>query len=79
MRGDLEALVRDYWQEINQHMLDPIRRKSVVSAQTRADRLSRVPSAGPSQGVVGKPAAKPKTEDDLHDLAWERLQQERPT
>lgn len=78
MRGDLESLVRDYWQEVNTNMYDPIRRKSVVTAQTRADRVSRVPSAGPGNQVMGKGAAKPKTEDDIHEAAWDRMQQERP-
>jgi hypothetical protein len=77
MDGDLEALVREYWQEVNTSMLDPVRRRSVVSAQTRADRISRVPSSGPGGAPLGKGAAKPKTEDDLHEAAWDRLVEQR--
>jgi hypothetical protein len=77
MRGDIEGLVREYWQDVNTNMLDPIRRSAAVKLQQRGDRVARVPTAGPGSGPVGKGGTKPKSEDDLHDQAWEALQAQR--
>lgn len=77
MRGDVEALVREYWQDVNTNMLDPIRRSAAVKLQQRGDRVARVPTAGSGSGPVGKGGTKPKSEDDLHDQAWDALQAQR--
>lgn len=75
MDGDTEALVKEYWQAVNKHMLDPIRRSAAAQAQARGERIRRVPTSGPGTGVVGQGGApKPKTEDELHDQAWDALQ-----
>jgi hypothetical protein len=59
--------------------LDPIRRQALVSEQQRAQRRANLPPSGPrtSQLGAGQKKEKPKTEDELHEQAWEALTQQR--
>lgn len=70
------TLVEDYWKQYESRVLDPVRRKATVPAVERGERIRRLPSSGPSTQALGKgPPAKPKTEEELHDAAWNALEE----
>lgn len=70
------TLVKDYWTETTGLIIDPIRSKASDEAISRAERVSRLPKFPQRGGPVGAPRRnekKPKTEDELHDQAWDAL------
>jgi hypothetical protein len=72
-------LVPAFLKRYETQALDPIRRQALVSEQQRAQRRANLPPSGPrtSQLGAGQKKEKPKTEDELHEQAWEALTQQR--
>lgn len=70
------TLVADYWKETTGLIVEPIRSKTSQEAITRAERVGRLPVMPKRGGPIGAPRRtekKPKTEDELHDQAWDAL------
>lgn len=69
-------LVEDFWKRTTAAVLDPVRRSASAQVAQRVDRASRLPSVPRSTNAMGTPRPpKPKTEEDLHDAAWNALNQ----
>lgn len=72
------TLVDDYWKKATAAVLDPIRKNAAAQVAARADRIGRLPSVPRSTTAIGAPKPpKPKTEDDLHDAAWNAVTSQR--
>jgi hypothetical protein len=72
------SLVDDYWKKATAAVLDPIRKNAAAQVAQRAERIGRLPSVPRSTTAIGQPKPpKPKTEDDLHDAAWNAALQQR--
>ncbi len=70
------TVVRDYWEETTSLMVAPIRDKASSEAVSRAEKVRRLPVMPSRGGPVGQPRRaekKPKTEDELHEQAWDAL------
>ncbi len=70
------TLVNDYWKETTGLIVEPIRSKTSQEAITRAQRVGRLPVMPKRGGAIGaprRPAAKPKTDDEVHEQAWDAL------
>lgn len=70
------SLVKDYWAETTGLIVEPIRSKVSSEAVSRAERVNRLPVMPKRGGPIGAPRRgekKPKTEDELHDQAWDAL------
>lgn len=73
MSGDM-AVATEWWNNRQKRMFDPFRRQATVNPREQAQRVSRLPKPGAgtqSYGTGGAP--KPKTEDELHEAAYEAL------
>lgn len=71
-------LVEDFWKRTTAAVLDPVRRSASAQVAQRVDRAQRLPSVPRSTNAIGAPRPpKPKTEEDLHDAAWNALTQAR--
>lgn len=71
------TLVADYWKETTGLIVEPIRSKTSQEAVTRAQRVGRLPVMPKRGGAIGAPrrsdAKKPKTDDEVHEQAWDAL------
>jgi len=73
MQGDM-SIASEWWAQWQKQLLDPYRRSATVQTRESAQRIARLPKAGPSSQTLGAGGpAKPKTEDELHDAAFEAL------
>lgn len=75
MQGDM-SIAQEWWSAWQKGLLDPFRRGAAVNAQQVAGRVRRLPRPGAgtqSLGTGGPP--KPKSEDELHEAAFEAWQQ----
>ncbi len=69
-------LVEDFWKRTTAAVLDPVRRSASAQVAQRVDRAQRLPTIPRSTNAIGTPRPpKPKTEEDLHDAAWNALNQ----
>lgn len=68
------SLVEDFWKRTNAAVLDPVRKSAAAQVSQRVDRIGRLPSAAKSNTALpAQKPPKPKTEEDLHDAAWNAL------
>jgi hypothetical protein len=70
-------LVADYWKETTGLIVEPIRSKTSQEAITRAQRVRGLPVMPKRGGAIGAPRRnekpKPKTDDEVHEQAWDAL------
>jgi hypothetical protein len=68
------SLVDDFWKKATAAVLDPVRKNAAAQVAQRVERVQRLPGVPRSTTAVGAPRPpKPKTEDDLHDAAWNAM------
>jgi hypothetical protein len=69
-------LVDDFWHDTTGDVVEPIRESTQATLRTRAERVNNLPKftgrTGPV-GAQGKPKTLPKTEEELHDAAFDAL------
>lgn len=74
--GQDPQLVEDFWKRTTAAVLDPVRRSASAQVAQRVDRAQRLPSVPRSTNAIGTPRPpKPKNEDEMHDAAWNALNQ----
>jgi len=67
-------LVEDFWKKTTAAVLDPVRRNASAQVAQRVDRAQRLPSVPRSTNAIGTPRPpKPKTEEDMHEAAWNAM------
>lgn len=68
------SLIDDFWKRTTAAVLDPVRKNAAAQIAQRVDRVNRLPSAAKSNTALpGAKPAKPKTEEELHDAAWDAM------
>jgi|PlaIllAssembly_1097288.scaffolds.fasta_scaffold03983_2 hypothetical protein len=73
MSGDM-SIATEWWANRQKRMFDPFRRQATVNPRESAQRVSRLPKAGPGTQTLGQGGpGKPKTEDELHEAAFDAL------
>jgi hypothetical protein len=73
MSGDM-SIASEWWAQRRKSMFDPFRRQGVMAPREQAARVARLPRTGPATQTLGTGGPpKPKTEDELHDAAFDAL------
>lgn len=73
MSGDM-TIATEWWEQRRKSMFDPFRRAGLVTPREQAARVARLPRTGPATQTLGTGGPpKPKTEDELHDAAFDAL------
>jgi hypothetical protein len=69
------SLVEDFWKRATAAVIDPVRKSAAAQVAQRVQRVERLPSAQRSNTAIpGQKPPKPKTEDEMHDAAWNAMQ-----
>lgn len=68
------SLIDDFWKRTTAAVLDPVRKNAAAQIAQRVGRVERLPSAAKSNTALpGAKPQKPKTEEELHDAAWDAM------